>query len=560
MSNSYLRIFLVISFLCFTLYGGDKTIDDVVDLSLEDLLNIQVVTASKQAQKASDAPAAIHVVTAAMIENRGYRNLEELLDDIPEIEIQKKAVSEYNNYISFRGISGNEKFIILMDGIRINSATGTPMAVGKNYSLANAQRVEVILGPASALYGVDAFTGIVNIITKRGDEVDGLKITANYGSFGSTENSIVFGKRIKDVSFVVTGQFYHSDEPFFPDIYTEEYAWYNDQYRNNGKVRLSPFLYDIILDTPIQPYETPSKAFFINARLNLKNFEIGFMHNMESHNDSVGGRPEFNIYAKNAIFKASVKSIYGKHQFTTDDGKWAFQSTISLNSYELSPDSEFLNTFTGYRDGYKYESNKTMKAEEQISYKLSKTSSIIAGFSYEDIAALPKTGDLPFAYDRDMSAQLQDLYYIGTNITDKDGKDLTIFQDFYNLEYKNYGAYAQFQTKLFKTAGLTLGGRYDYNTRYGASFNPRAGLVIPASKKLTIKLLYGEAFLAPSPYKAYQHYGAFISTNDPQSGEVTGLTGPFWHLPNPDLKPEKLRSIETNITYYLSEKIALSLD
>lgn len=136
----------------------------------------------------------IYVVTENNIKNRGYRNLQDLLEDIPEIEIQKKSTSEFSNYFTFRGISGNEKFVILLDGVRINSTTGTPHVVGANYALVNAKQVEVILGPASALYGVDAFSGIVNIITRTGDEVDGGNIAASYGQFNTTNNSFVYGK------------------------------------------------------------------------------------------------------------------------------------------------------------------------------------------------------------------------------------------------------------------------------------------------------------------------------------------------------------------------------
>ena len=152
----------------------DTTKLSFLEMSLEELLNQEVVTASKISVKSSDAPATIHLVSEDQIKTRGYSNLEHVLEDIHGIEIQRKASVEYSNYFTLRGIDGSEKFIIMMDGMRINSPTGTPLAVVYNYPVINAKQIEIILGPASALYGVDAFTGVINIITKNGQEAEGV--------------------------------------------------------------------------------------------------------------------------------------------------------------------------------------------------------------------------------------------------------------------------------------------------------------------------------------------------------------------------------------------------
>ncbi|UII30474.1 TonB-dependent receptor [Fulvivirga ulvae] len=560
-----LAIWFMISTSAAQETGNETDEPDYLEMTLEELMNIEVVSASQSKQKATDAPATIHVITEEQIMERGYFNLEELLEDIPEIEIQKKSVAEYSNYISVRGIAGNEKFLILLDGIRINSMAGTPHVVGANYSLANARRVEIILGPASALYGVDAFSGIINIITKTGDEMGYSKLRASYGNFGTTDNALSLGYGNEDFSFNLTGSYYYSDEPFFPDYYEDEYAWYTNQYSENGNMRLAPFLPDVIVPTGTpREYETPTEAYFIDVGINAKNIEVGYTRNLESHNSSMGMRPEYNIYARDAVYEILIEDIYGKHTFTSQSEKWTIQSNLYLGSYELTPDSKFLNTFTSYRNGYKYAFHRAFTIREQASYKFNAQSSIVGGISFQDINALAKSGDLPFRFDKDVPADLQNLYYLGTNTTDMNGNDLTINQDFYYITQRNLGAFAQYQNKFNDALSLTLGMRYDYNTRYGSSFNPRAGLIWSASSDLKIKLLYGEAFLAPSVYKAYQHYGSFItvdadnnSTSNPD--ETVGLFGPFWHLTNPDLEPEKLRTVETGVSY-VKNNISLAFD
>ncbi len=143
--------------------------------------------------------------------------------------------------------------------------------------------------------------------------------------------------------------------------------------------------------------------------------------------------------------------------------------------------------------------------------------------------------------------------YLGSDIDDKFGNDLSIYQDFYETTYYNFSTYAQYQTSIKDIYHITLGSRYDYNSRYGSSVNPRAGLVITPNNKLSAKYLYGTAYLAPSPFKTFKHYGSFMLNAD-----STGLTSGFFHLPNLDLKPEKMQSHEVLLSYSPTSALQLT--
>ena len=325
-------------------------------------------------------------------------------------------------------------------------------------------------------------------------------------------------------------------------------------------MRLAPFAPDQTVQTGTpQEYATPTTAYFVNAGLNIKEFEFGYFRNYESHSSSMGMKPDYNIYGEDAQFDTNLESFHAKHSFSSSNEKWNIQSNLSRGRYELSPESQFQNTFTNYNSGYKYAQHTSFQIREQLTYSINELHSIIAGFSFQDVNALAKTGDLPFAYDKDKPVALQGMYYIGTNVTDVNGTDLTLLQDFYQVQQKNYGSFLQYQGEITSFLNLTAGLRYDYNTRYGSSINPRLGTVISASDRMKFKVLYGEAFLAPSVYKAFQHYGAFVTvpdTNDPT--QVGGLFGPFWHLSNPDLKPEKLRTTEMQASYIM-DRVGITL-
>lgn len=529
-----------------------------LDLSLEEILNLEVTTALKSPEKLSDVPATIHLITRNQIETRGYSNLEEVLEDIPELEIQKRASAEYGNYFTLRGVYGTEKFIIMMDGVRINSPTGTPLPIANNYPVANAQQIEIILGPASALYGVDAFTGIINIITFNGSDIKNINVQASYGSFNSLKNNILVGGKYEDLSFSIMGNIYKSDEPDFPSLHPNDFYWYNNEYRLNGNMLLPD---NSVINTEIKPYSTPTFAYALHAKLNYKDFEAGYFRNYESHGSSFSVKPEYSIYSDDAIFGEWVESMYVRHKQKINNNKWNFLTSLSYSKDEIDPKSNYQNSFTSYEQGYKYAFNKAVKLEEQISWFPNENSSFIIGFTMQDIASLPKSGDLPHSFDRSLPANHQNMYYIGTNVTDSLGNNLSILQDFYYLNYQNYGVYLQSHFNIKNSLLVTLGARYDYNTRYTYSINPRIGLVYTPIEKLKIKLLYGEAFFAPSPYSVYQHYGSFVTTVDSVSGNVTGFTSGFWRLPPLNkLESQKIKTYEAGISYFLNKSLFVTVN
>lgn len=178
---------------------------------------------------------------------------------------------------------------------------------------------------------------------------------------------------------------------------------------------------------------------------------------------------------------------------------------------------------------------------------------------YERLEGLPWTSDLPFPFDPNQSPENQQIHYIGTDVFDSDGNDQRIFQDFHFLSYENNSFYFQWQKRLLEDKlELTAGSRWDDSAKYGATTNPRLSLVYTASDQLTLKFLYGEAFLAPSLFNTYSHYGSF-TPNFNTDGSVD-FSAAFWHLPNPDLKPEELKTYEIALSYFQTDNINWSLN
>src|SRR5688500_10980588 len=116
---------------------GMARADDLGELSLEDLLELEVVTPAAPSRPAVEVPIPVHVYDAETIRLRGYHDLGELLDDVPEIEIQHGASPDKGDLVTVRGVMGNEKLLLLVDGIRAGALDGTPLWIGPGYPLAN---------------------------------------------------------------------------------------------------------------------------------------------------------------------------------------------------------------------------------------------------------------------------------------------------------------------------------------------------------------------------------------------------------------------------------------
>jgi outer membrane receptor for ferrienterochelin and colicin len=147
------------------------TIFSAYKLSLRELSHVKVVTPSMTEQEIKDSPTNIFVISKEMILERGYLNLVEICQDIPGFDFAmfEDGGGEYNTFSKNRGVGtiGNTNIMIMVDGI-IQNEISFNWSLLWNFEnmLHDLEHIEIIQGPGSALYGPQAFTGIINFITK----------------------------------------------------------------------------------------------------------------------------------------------------------------------------------------------------------------------------------------------------------------------------------------------------------------------------------------------------------------------------------------------------------
>jgi outer membrane receptor for ferrienterochelin and colicin len=546
---SYENYFFIIVLSLISLYAGaqsDTTSQDITELNLEQLHNVKIVTASKTQMEAGQAPATAYVVTEEQIRMRGYRSLLDVLMDAPDFKIDDKSLSTTRNTPVMRGINGQDKFIIMLDGTRISSPTNEAISIMENYPVNLARQIEIIYGPASALYGADAFSGIINIITKRA-EYTSVRTEASYsmGDYGLQNGSLFASKKFaKDVSLTVSGQYFYDNGIPMNKQFKDDNLWDMTSHETGTfNTIYGPM-------TPKQQvnneYGAPLSAYNIYAGFKAGEFDFSFFKNQAQNSSAIENNPGNAVYNKGVFMRRGVTVFNAQHSKVV--GKVSFMTSLTSNQYKENPRSSYRNMFTGMEPAYKYGYGSMAQAEEQVEWKVNKNMNLVGGIVYQSFFSLPETTDLQDPVEEDHAIEgtlLNTPSYYRPN-----GLDAKI----YTLKYYNTGAYLQMQYKFANKATITAGARFDRNSRFGSTFNPRAGLVWNPSGTTTVKLMAGAAFLAPSPESSYGYYGTF---NTLDSGRT--YQSNFFHLPNPHLKPMISRNIELSVRQYIGKKFSATI-
>lgn len=516
--------------------SGEPGLSGYLELSLKELGELDVTTPSRAEEKLGDSPGTTVVVTRQQIEERGYSNLLDLLQDMPGIDVNQKSVEERFNQITFRGDTGNNKFIILLNGVRISSPTGEPIPISDNFPLFHAKQVEIAYGPVSAVYGADAFTGVINIITEDPGNLDEFRMSATGGSNDYFNNYVNVSKTLTpSVRMALGGHWQSSQNPDLSETYSGEFQNV-DALRTDGTVFRSKD------DREHFTAATKSYTTYLDLRIKEK-LTFGFNQSFFRHPTTIGNKPEKAVFDRNAVWETQLESYYAKAMFDYTD-QLSGTTLLNYSTYETLPFTKFANNFSDF-SAFKYAKGKEVKLEQQLNYRLDNDHKLALGLTVEYFNSIPKTADLPSQYDEDKDAGEQNLFYIGS--------DDTLPIQFFEQDYNNYGVFSQIQSKWNDWFSSTLGLRYDYDTRFHSTVNPRLNLTFKPADSTIFKLLYAEAFLAPSANQAFAHFGSFGNTFDGAGNRNSS----FFHIANPDLGPEKSRTLEASLQYFFTSNFSL---
>ncbi len=464
------------------------------------------------------APAVASVITAEDIKAMGATTLDQALETVPGLHVSLSTLNRLDSVYSIRGIhSGfNSQVLMLMNGVPFPFLYTGGHPILFRLPVSAISRIEIIRGPGSAVYGADAFAGVINIITKDAREINGTEIGGREGSFDTHDLWLQHGKTWDDWELSFSLEWQKTDGDNGRKI-NSDYQTLLDQ-QDGTSASLAPgslsTRYDVI-DTHLEIKRKEWKLRLWNWQMNDAGQGAGAYQAL----DSEGGQ-DTDLYLADLSYH---NENLGQDWDFTANLHYLYHNTEST-LYLLPPGTD------GYPDGL---IGKPEGTEQQTGLDLS---AVYSGQAHHRLRF--GTG---YTYQE---ASTRETKNYGSGVTSGVLTDVTDTSYIYmpDSSRKLWNLSLQDEWQFAPDWELTSGVRYDDYSDFGGTLNPRMALVWSTRHNLTTKLLYGRAFRAPS-------FSEQFAVNNP----VT--------LGNPDLDPETIDTLELAFDYQptLDMQTALSL-
>ncbi len=439
-------------------------------MPLEQLLDVEVRTvygASKHEQKVAEAPASVTVVTREEIKRFGYRTVADVLEGT------RSFYTIYDRNYWYAGIRGfgrpadyNNRILVLFDGHRLNeNVTGlSPIGTNLPVDVDLIDRVEIIRGPGSSLYGTNALFGVVNIITKSGRDYRTVELEGEGASHDTARGRTTYGQAWKDGPDVLV-----SATGFYSDGDTLYYSEFDDPATHSGRVHHDGQQYSNLFGKASWDHLTFTAA-HVTVNKEVPTAAFGTIFG-DPHTATRDGTTLLGLNYANEItedFSVSARTSYNFYDYR---GWWAFD-------YSEDPDPPELTI------------NKEIVAGRWWVSELTFTNALPAGHRL--------TWGFEAQYNQRQKQKCweeDDLYIDDTRNS------------------RNWAAFAQDEFPIFDKLSMVTGLRYDDYVHQTDTTNPRLGLIYQYSEATSLKALYGTAFRAPTVYERYYQDGVAMKPN-----------------------------------------------
>lgn len=429
--------------------------EDILNMTLTDLLNIQVVTASKIQQPVNEVPATVFIVTEEQIRNRGYFTLEEALSDLPGFQFRN--INGFNSYIFMRGVPSQNNLILLMiDGVQINELNSGGFYAGGQFIMSDIKQIEVVYGPASALYGTNAVSGIINIITKRPDQKHS-HISIQGGNFNTGMIDFnVKNNPSENIGYSFSGQYKTSEKANLKGA-RGDFNWTNDMENFENDLSFS-------------------------ARLKIKKLDAGVDYQEKRASMTTNFKSVDDIYLdKNSLWDIYFLNAYLKY-LNEFHKNWSFKSTgyfrdATVKSNTINAIVKASDSDPGMQIGY-YRPNQLAGIENQLNFSPSEKLLIIAGL----------IGETEW-----LSEGFSETY------SNSQAESPAVPSKPKILNNNLFSYYSHIKYSLIKELSFSGGIRHDFSSYYGQVFIPRVGLIFQKNNFIA-KVLYNTAFRSPRPW------------------------------------------------------------
>ena len=471
-----------------------------------------VTVATRYAQTVEQAPSIVTVVTDREIRNRGHRTLSDVLRSMPGIYVT--VAKESRHLAWFRGVASpdNNKFLLLIDGVPWYDGVYTHAWIDSYIPLVDVKQVEVIKGPGSAVYGTNAFAGVVNIVTYRAEDLQGGFARIETGSFGRRSASGVL-----------------ADELMMGTVPIEVRATARVLELDGDGMEINPDGDRNVLGT------NPSRA--INGRFGLKVGQFDLSWTVVDYRHTYFVNPQDDpmtvLFQQDGAFHLSYRDQLAAVRHELALGSLGqVRTELSWQSHDDPGQYAWLNDPVSSVDAETGEISTALSGGLVETEK--RTQRLHAGVSAALYASSAHTTLLGVGGDVLRIDAVEDREFIDFSKTPEAPPDFAVRDP--DARITDLFGFVQHTWTASYFLELTAGARVDQHSYFGVFASPRAGVLLLPSEKLVVKVLYGRAFRAPTARELLVDVGV---NSDGENRFVAG---------NPALQPEVIDTVESEIT------------
>jgi len=550
---------------------------------------VQVTSVSKKAEDLNKAPAPVLLISEKQISERGYNDLEAVLHDLPGFDISRSNGNLYTHAYQrgYRSINTN-RTLFLVDGVEENDLWSSNVYLSRQYALSNVKNIEIVYGPASTMYGSNAFLGVINVLTKQPTDyiqegkIFGVNAQLAYGSYNTKflDASFAAQTKSKNLSISLTPRIFFSDEQdlssypwhsYAPRSLTDELtATYHEKLDLTGSKAIdfynanspsSYFDFDNINSTVTLTdagvakaleydnvvydkvgFSDKTEAYSLEGKIKISDLLIGMM----IWNKAEGPGAQYNdnsqmTFDQGQSWRPSHKYFYIKYDKDIVADKLNMSSFLRYMVHDFGRNNNIVTYTKNYVSGsYSLQDlvNGVIPKWDSL-FLFQKSNQLREEFK---ILYMPTSKiDIVSGFEMRLSAIQGDYTASKTNDAEQTGTVKYAIPGGNHFFSTDLGFYAQAGILATSNLKLTLGIRYDNNKvreteGYGNAFNPRLVAVYSPSD-FVFKLIYSEAF------------------KDATYREKYSTAGTKRELSNPGLAPEKVKNLEFSLGRKIGKNI-----
>ncbi len=464
---------------------------DLFSLSFEDLLDVQVDIASKTSETLSSVPSTMSVFSRKQIQALGVDNAYEVMNFVPGMQSTRGdwvgAVPK-DHALGVYLDSGN--VLVMINGERVNESSFGKASVYMPYiPIEVIEKIEFIRGPGSALYGSNAFLGVMNIVTSK--ERNALQlVVGNNGRYGAT------------------GQFntsFSDDTSLFASISYDQ---------KDG-------------ESYPQGVKDPLESLYLEAGVDFKKLKLRARYNETSLDEflNLAGYSTQNQHTSDNTF------VGIKYNWVNND-KLKLDSSYSYTKHNISS-AGLIAAFDDIPDfllGPAWQTTDS-KFETELSYQFENQWQLAAGIEYAEAKQVEAGVRTSYYDDESMLVIIDPAYYQQGIVTVMD------FPEFASLKYtfETYSAYGQLKIPYSDALTLFVGARYDDVKDIDSKFSPRLAAVYVINPEHTVKVQYGESFRTPVTNELFSNDDVTVG-NPSLRSESVKTTELVWHYQTSELQ------------------------